>query len=768
MKRLNVLFEGLPNTTTTYGSIYEGPIFVVIPSAPDLSYGDTDSVYFYNGIAFEIERPGKRDASIPTVVFKIPVENLIDDICAKESDIMKRLKYYFKLMERDTSTYNYRGEDNRQHSLYDGDMLMFYPEPEDPFAGEREPEIVHDSTYYDDSHSYTVEMSNKMAKDKPTVTIAIPTDEIDPRLLDLWKSAGIDTPCAVQTSEAALEYIRQEEENAKLKLNVTGRQNSLVPKIQPLSYAGEPLTVGEFSAIRDAAADFCLREFAPYIDALNAELYNRSRPDKENGKYYLYRPTGEIHTRNSAFFAMCPQKDYENLSGIRVQLLEDGVERPPQLCLCIRMQIQLPFKKLERAQRMMCKDLPEAVDMFAAQLDRKKLGEACELAYRQTKIREYLRDSEYTAFIANGSILPRLSDGMSPMLDAIPFKSTPEDEITICGITGMGIRRGVTILTGGGYSGKSTLLDAIASGIYNHTIGDGRELVITDPTAVSIAAEDGRSVKNANISPFIKWLPGGDTTDFSTAHASGSTSQAANIMEAVDIGATLLLIDEDRSATNFMIRDNKMKSLIKKEPITPFTDRVQELSRYGVSTILVIGGSGEYLGVCDRVYLMEDYLISDVTKRAVGIWQAERNPDEIIIPPPEVRWPQERKLSAEHFSSYPEGMGTERLEVSDMGFILMGDEQIDIRGLYNIASDAQRNGIAFILRQMALQLKTPDIDLDAELDKIYRKMETEGVDSIFSSFFTTVDRFIDLPRKCDVKAVVNRMRKTVWKKQSGQ
>lgn len=740
-----------------------GNIFVIIPSAPDLSYRDNDPVYYYNNIAFEYEQPGKRDHSIPTVVFKIPAENLIDDECAKESDLMKRLKYYFKLMERDTATYNYRGEDNRQHSLYDGDMLMIYPEHEDP-TDDREPELVRDTTYYDDSHAYTVELSNKIAKDKPTVTVAIPTDEIDPRLLDLWKSAGIDAPGAVKTSEAALEYAREEEEKSRIKLNVAGRKNTLIPKIEPLSFAGEALTTGQFAAIRDAAADFCLREFAPYIDALNAELYNRSRPDKENGKYYLHRPAGEIHTNNAAFFAMCPQKDYENLGGIRVRLLEDGVERPPKLCLCIRMQIQLPFKKLERAQRMLCKDLPETVDQFAAGLNRKRLAEACELAYRQQNIREYLRDSDYTAFIANGSILPRLSDGVSPMMDAIPFRSTPEDEITVCGVTGMGIRRGVTILTGGGYSGKSTLLDAIASGIYNHTIGDGRELVLTDPTAVSIAAEDGRSVKNTNISPFIKWLPGGDTTDFSTAHASGSTSQAANIMEAVDIGASLLLIDEDRSATNFMIRDNKMKSLIKKEPITPFTDRVQELSRRGVSTILVIGGSGEYLGVCDRVYLMEDYLIHDVTARAAEIWQNEQSPDEIVIPAPEVQWNQSRTLSAEHFSSYPEGMGTERLEVSDMGFLLIGDEQIDIRGLYNIASDAQRNGIAFVLRQMMLQLKTPSVDLDAELDRIYRRIETDGVDCIFSSFFTTVDRFIDLPRKCDVKMVVHRMRKTMWRK----
>lgn len=134
----------------------------------------------------------------------------------------------------------------------------------------------------------------------------------------------------------------------------------------------------------------------------------------------------------------------------------------------------------------------------------------------------------------------------------------------------------MTVITGGGYSGKSTLLNAISAGIYDHVLGDGR------------------SVKHANISPFIKWLPGGDTSDFSTDHASGSTSQAANIMEAVDCGAKVLLIDEDRSATNFMIRDRMMKALIEKEPITPFTDRVNELHKvHGVSTILVIGGSGE-------------------------------------------------------------------------------------------------------------------------------------------------------------------------------
>ena len=157
------------------------------------------------------------------------------------------------------------------------------------------------------------------------------------------------------------------------------------------------------------------------------------------------------------------------------------------------------------------------------------------------------------------------------MRNAVPFVSTPGDAVEWEGVRGMAFRRGVTVITGGGYSGKSTLLDALSAGIYDHIPGDGRELVLTDDTATEIFAEDGRAVSHLNISPFIRWIPGGDTMDFSTSHASGSTSQAANIMEAVDCGAKVLLIDEDRSATNFMIRDKMMKKLIHHEPITSAT-----------------------------------------------------------------------------------------------------------------------------------------------------------------------------------------------------
>ena len=318
----------------------------------------------------------------------------------------------------------------------------------------------------------------------------------------------------------------------------------------------------------------------------------------------------------------------------------------------------------------------------------------------------------------------------------------------------------VVSIIGPSGSGKSTLLDAISAGIYDHCLGDGRELCITDASAMTISAEDGRSVKSVNISPFIKWLPGGDTRDFSTDHASGSTSQAANIMEAVDYGAKLLLIDEDRSATNFMIRDRMMKELIKREPITPFTDRVGELyASCGVSTILVIGGSGEYLAVADRIYLMEDYLIHDVTGRSREICEACGVSPDL---PPKTSWTQARTLYSTNFTSYPKGSGSERLEVSDMGFIFIGDEKIDIRGLHDIVSKRQLDALGYMLRWIELRTTDCRVQLDTIIDELYDAIASEGLDTVFSSFFTTTERFLDLPRKYELKSVINRMREITF------
>lgn len=498
---------------------------------------------------------------------------------------------------------------------------------------------------------------------------------------------------------------------------------------------------------------------------MNEGLYNRSRPDNENGKYYIPSLGGEVVKRNSAYFAMCPQKDYENGGGDVVYLLNDGIERPPIMCLCIKMQVQLPKRKLRRSIQMLCRDLPDAINSFIAQLDITALDKALALAEKQSQIREYLKNSEYCAFIANGSILPRAKGGDLPMKNAIPFVSPREDEIEACGVRGMGIKRGVTVITGGGYSGKSTLLDALSAGVYNHILGDGRELCISDDTAFTVSAEDRRSVKGVNISPFIKWLPSGDTRNFSTERASGSTSQATNIMEAVDFGARLLLIDEDKSATNFMIRDRMMKELIEKEPITPFTDRVNELYRaLGVSTVLVIGGSGEYLLVADKIYMMDEFQISDVTEKSKQICQKYGFIKEQAS---HASWTQEgRALYSQGFTSYPEGSGSERLEVSDMGFIIIGNEKIDVRSLHNIANPRQLDALGFMLRYLEVSNKELRLDIRKRIDELYEKIECEGLDFVYSSYFTTCERFLDLPRKIELMAVINRMRRVLISKES--
>jgi predicted ABC-class ATPase len=233
------------------------------------------------------------------------------------------------------------------------------------------------------------------------------------------------------------------------------------------------------------------------------------------------------------------------------------------------------------------------------------------------------------SFIRDDSVLPRES-GVSdkPLKNAVQFKTPESLSVTIDTpnngpITGMGIPVGVTLIVGGGYHGKSTLLQAVERGVYNHISRDGREWVVTDPTAVKIRAEDGRRIENVDISSFIHNPPmDKNTVEFKTENASGSTSQAANIVESLEAGTELLLFDEDTSATNFMIRDERMQRLVSKdkEPITPFIDRVQEIyTEYNTSTVIVMGGSGDYFEVADTVVMMDNYKPEDATEDAMKV-----------------------------------------------------------------------------------------------------------------------------------------------------
>ncbi|MEM1310288.1 MAG: ABC-ATPase domain-containing protein, partial [Cyanobacteria bacterium P01_H01_bin.153] len=359
-----------------------------------------------------------------------------------------------------------------------------------------------------------------------------------------------------------------------------------------------------------ALEDFLIRQFRD-----QAQFFDRSAGSGKSGLIEIVRPSQAILSRTAA-----------SVSEERVEL---------------RFVVGLPAfgRRIagRQAATLICDRLPVLIQktLLFSQLDAAAVQSHCDCAEVADTLRQQLRDRQLVAFVADGAILPRQSGVNERPLQsgARPFQSPESLQVQLAlpngkSVTGMGIPRGITLIVGGGYHGKSTLLRAIEAGIDNHIPGDGREQVVTDAAAIKVRAEDGRSVAGVNISPFINHLPQGrSTTQFSTQDASGSTSQAASIVEAVEAGATVLLIDEDTSATNFMIRDRRMQALIAKdrEPITPFVDKVRQLKAdYGISTILVMGGSGDYFDVADTVIALDNYQPQDVTTQAHAIAAAHQ------------------------------------------------------------------------------------------------------------------------------------------------
>ncbi len=372
----------------------------------------------------------------------------------------------------------------------------------------------------------------------------------------------------------------------------------------PQKKAGFPPETFRTESRRIALEDYITRSFAKA-----ARKVSRPRGNGNSGLIKIDTPGQEILSRSCT------------------SVKPDRVE--------VRFHMGLPAqgrRVLGRvAWEMFSSDIPHIVEkaLVYHNMDAGEIKRHIEVAEDADHIRKVLREKGLVAFIATGSLLPRASGiDPRPLTTGIKFRPPPELKTTIetpnrGEIEGMGIPEGVVLITGGGYHGKSTLLNAISLGIYNHVPGDGREYAVTVKNAVKIRAEDGRRVEKVDISPFITNLPmGKDTTEFSTENASGSTSQAANIMEAIEAGAELLLIDEDTSATNFMIRDQKMQEFLPKElePITPFIDRVRQIyEEHGISTIIVVGGSGDYFHVADRVICMINYEPHDHTRKAKEI-----------------------------------------------------------------------------------------------------------------------------------------------------
>ena len=379
----------------------------------------------------------------------------------------------------------------------------------------------------------------------------------------------------------------------------------------------------------------------------------------------------------------------------------------------------------------------------------------------QTGLRQQLSGQGLVAFVADDAILPRRSGvDVGPLETAIPFQSPASLRVELqCPhrgrITGMGIPRGITLIVGGGFHGKSTLLRAIELGIYNHIPGDGREWVVTDVDAVKIRAEEGRPVTHLDLSPFINHLPYGQSTaQFSTANASGSTSQAANIIEALALEARVLLVDEDTTATNLMIRDRRMQSLIAKdqEPITPFIDQIQPLyADHGVSSILVMGGSGDYFEVADTVISMSAYRPENVTAQAYAI--ATQYPSDRTSetgPPIQVNTP--RLLALDPAVLEWKGRPT-KVKVHDLRHIILGKEVIDVSQVEQLVESGQLRAIAAAI--LSVHQQAPgNVSLVALIEDVVAKIEVEGLSSL--SHFPEGD-FVHF-RRFELAAALNRWR----------
>ncbi len=420
------------------------------------------------------------------------------------------------------------------------------------------------------------------------------------------------------------------------------------------------------------------------------------------------------------------------------------------------------------AEQMLLAEIPAVVErsLLYESIDKHRAREQVLLMEDQEAIRSRLRELRLVAFVANGAVLPRRSGVSDEPMEGhgvVAFQSPPSLEVSILTpnrgkVKGMGIPEGVTLIVGGGYHGKSTLLRALERGVYNHIPGDGRELVITRPDAVKIRAEDGRRVEGVDISPFINNLPHQrDTSRFSTEGASGSTSQAANIMEALEVGAGVLLLDEDTSATNFMIRDRRMQELVarEKEPITPFLDKVRQLYEdLGVSTVMVVGGSGDYFDVADTVIMMEEYRPRDVTARAREIAATYRA--------------GRRCEGGEFFGKVrsrvplPDGFDPTRgrrtrIAARGLDAIQFGLENIDLSYVEQLVDDSQTRAIGALIHYGARRYFDGRRTLREAIELIMRDLEEKGLE-VISPFPGQHPGDYARPRPFELAAAINRLR----------
>lgn len=484
---------------------------------------------------------------------------------------------------------------------------------------------------------------------------------------------------------------------------------------------------------RVALEDFLLRGFAAGVEKISFQ----AKGSGKSGLVAASRPGQEIMERSAC------------------QVNKDNGQ------VLFRFAVGFPARgrsiAAEELEKILFRLLPPVVEKAGlyGNLNQKALADVVELADDQKAIRDQMKEMGLVAFVADGSVLPRES-GVSerPMRNAVEFISPDSMKVVLqlphkgeC--SGMGIPQGVTLIVGGGYHGKSTLLKTLEKTVYPHIIGDGREYAATDESGMKIRAEDGRSVCEEDISPFIRNLPNGkDTACFSTLDASGSTSQAANTVEAVWAGSRLLLIDEDTSATNFMIRDELMEQVIaaKKEPIVPFIKRVGQLyQEKGISTILVVGSCGAFFHVADKVIQMDRYLPKEITEEAKEAAKAF----------PLAMESETGKMDfLDNRSVYlPKAEERSKIKVMGTDGFSFGKKQVDLRYLEQITDSEQMLAIAKALEYLSRRYGGKKIKLSELVDDVESLLRQEGISGLCEG---NVIPNMAMPRRMEIAGCINR------------
>ncbi|MFQ9514405.1 MAG: ABC-ATPase domain-containing protein [Eubacterium sp.] len=517
---------------------------------------------------------------------------------------------------------------------------------------------------------------------------------------------------------------------------------SLVNVEVPAAKADFPKELYETEEKKTALEDRLLRDFAEKI------------------RKYSFKAKG---SGKSGFMgAVMPGPEILKRTGCEIK--EDGA-------VLVRFEAGFPANgrriQSRELEKMLVQFLPEVVlhTLFYDKSKESRFRQVAELAEDQEFIRRELKKRNLVAFVANGAILPRESGISSePMKKAVAFESPKSLEITLQlphrgRLEGMGIPQGITMIVGGGFHGKSTLLKALEVGVYNHIAGDGREYVITDDTAVKLRAEDGRSIQKVDISMFINNLPNGkDTSCFSTADASGSTSQAANVVEAMEAGSSLFLVDEDTSATNFMIRDELMQKVVHRdmEPITPFSLRVRQLFETAhISTILVAGSSGSYFSQADHIIQMKEYHPEDITEMAKSAALEFAAADNSMMTEmvPEISFPEFSKPRI--WLRKPDSGDRVKMKVMGKDSISINKETIDLRYVEQLVDTGQLAGLANIVWYIRTHYLAGNISMTEAVNRVEEILKSSRFEKVCAG---KVNGNLTIPRRQEIFACLNRWR----------